>query len=246
MVRGGRGIALTRAGAVLAEVASGLLRHADQLLPKVRSAGLSESGSLTLGSVSIACATVAPALLNSFRRTSPQVNVSLLAMSSVQLYDALIRGSVDVALARATTPIPGIDVQVIVEERVLMAVPLDHPQAGRSAPLSTFRNDSFVLYTRRLGAHHYDDLMAACQTIGKFCPAVRVEAESLTSQQAMISAGYGVGFVTELSRHLDTPGLAYVDIEDLTLRVPLVAARRNENTSPVIERFYDTILMTHG
>lgn len=238
--RSPRGVHLTAAGVLLAQEASALLADADRIAPRVRAAGAGETGRLVVGCVPVACATIAPLLLREFHRAHPHVHVVIEELDTFALYTSLNRGVIDVAIIRTGGDSTRLETMPLLEESPRLALPDDHPFTRRKRlALADLRDEDFVLYSRRLGTRHFDEFMTACREVGGFSPRIVRECDSVTTQLAMIGAGLGVGFVTELSGILKAPGVAYKPVEDLAMRLPLIIAWPAKHPNPVRERFVD-------
>lgn len=236
--RSPRGIQLTAAGIALTQEASALLADADRVAPRVRAAGSGDAGYLVVGCVPVACATIVSLLVREFHRVHPDVHVEIREMDNFPLYTCLDQGTVDVAIVRTGGDSSRLETMDLLEEAPLLALPDDHSlTARRTVRLSDLRNEDFVLYSRRLGTRHFDEFTTACRDVGGFSPRIVSECESVSTQLAMVGAGLGLGFVTELSAVLRTPGVAYRKIEDLDLTLPLIVAWSTQRANPVRARF---------
>ncbi|MFK0168702.1 LysR family transcriptional regulator [Streptomyces sp. NPDC090306] len=131
--RSARVVTLTVAGKAVLEhartalaAAGAVSRVAGEVTDLVR-------GRLTVGMV--AGCTLAPFFdaLAAFHRAHPGVEVSLLEDRSDRLADDVRSGALDVALVGTADDAPeGLETQVVVRERLVVAFPPGHPLAGRS------------------------------------------------------------------------------------------------------------------
>ena len=239
-VRTARGLRLTPAGVALVQGASSLLGEADRVGARVRAVATGETGFLTVGCVPVACSSIAASLVRRFHQVHPHVQVHIQEFDTASLYNALSTRGVDIGIVRTGVDAPGLDTEVLIDERPLIALPDEHALAGYGAlSLADFAAEDFVMYRRKLGIHHFDEFVAACRTVGGFSPHIVSECDTVNAQLAMIGAGLGVGLVTELSGGLETRGVVYRELGDLTMRLPLVLAWPGQHDDPVRSRFVD-------
>lgn len=238
--RTSRGLRLSSAGVALVQGASSLLGEADRVGSRVRAVGVGDSGFLDIGCVPVACASIAPAIVRRFHRVYPQVQVHIRELDTVSVYSALSTRAVDVGIVRTGVDAPGVETADLVDERALIALPDDHPLTAKDElSLTDLADEEFVLFSRKLGTRHFDEFVAACRAVGGFGPHVVSECDSVSAQLAMIGAGLGVGFVTELSREIAAPGVTYRDVTDVDMLMPLVVAWRSQYDDPVKSRFVE-------
>lgn len=242
--RTSRGLRLTSAGVALVQGASSLLGEADRVGSRVRAVGIGDSGFLDIGCVPVACASIAATLVHRFHRAYPHVQVHIRELDTVSVYNALSTRVVDVGIVRTGVDAPGIETADLVDEQPLIALPVEHPLTAKAElSLADLAAEEFVLFSRKLGTRHFDEFVAACRAVGGFGPKVVSECDSVNAQLAMIGAGLGVGFVTELSREVAAPGVTYRGVNDLDMRMPLVVAWQNQYDDPVRSRFVEVASM---
>jgi DNA-binding transcriptional LysR family regulator len=240
--RSPKGLKLTAAGLALRQEASSLLGQAGRLGPRVRAAGGGEVGYLTVGCVPVACASIAPLLVRRFHQLYPGVHAVIRELDTLALYNNLSIGNVDVGIIRTGVDAPYLETMELLDEVPLLAMPDDHPLTSRETlSLSDLRNESFVLFARKLGMRHFDEFVNACHEVGGFSPRIASECESVNTQLAMVGAGLGIGFVTELSGTLKTPGVVYRRVPDLDVRIPLIVAWPTQYENPVRSRFLEVV-----
>ena len=239
-VRSSQGLRLTPAGRALVRGATSLLGEAGRLRSRVLAADQGDTGFLTVGCVPVACGSVLPDLLRCFKQEVPGVRVHVRELDTSALYTALGSRVVDVGLVRIGIDVPGVQTTGLVEERPVIALPEDHRLAGRpEVHLTDLSGVDFVLFSRKLGMRHFDEFVSGCRDVGGFVPQVVSECDTVTAQLAMIGAGVGVGFVTELSCRAGAPGVVFRPVPDLDMRLPLLLGWQGQQEDPVRARFLD-------
>ncbi|GAA2912500.1 LysR substrate-binding domain-containing protein [Streptosporangium fragile] len=130
--RSARTATLTVAGKAALEHARAALAAAGALSQAVGEVTGLVRGRITVGMV-IGC-TLTPLFdaLAAFHRAHPGVEISLLEDNSDRLIEQVRAGTVDLALVGTATATPdGLEALTIISERLVVAVPADHPLAGQ-------------------------------------------------------------------------------------------------------------------
>lgn len=99
----------------------------------------------------------------------------------------------------------------LLDEEMVMAVPANHPLAGKRVPLDTFCNEKFICMPPSYYFHH--KFYKACRTAG-FTPDIIVESSDNYTISAMISAHMGIAMVPEFSwGYQKDPCIGFVYLE---------------------------------
>lgn len=131
--RSGRTATLTAAGAAALEHARVTLASANAVRQAVDDVIGLIRGRLVVGMVSGCTITPLFDALSAFHRAHPGVEVTLVEGESDQLTARVRTGAADLALiGTPDMPLPGLNALTILSERVIAAVSLGHPLAGRS------------------------------------------------------------------------------------------------------------------
>lgn len=170
-------------------------------------------------------------VLAGLRREHPNLRITLHDVRRSEARQAVRLNQLDLVVASRYDQIPEPEVPGLTEEpvagdRIRLAVPPDHPLAGRGAageplPLSGFARDPWILDAAsalgRLTEH-------ACHGAG-FAPDAVAETDDMQAVLGLVSHGWGVALVPDLVP--DRPGYPVVRIDlaavTLTRHVSLVA-----------------------
>src|SRR5690606_20701795 len=89
-----------------------------------------------------------PSLIRRFRETAPGLDVDLVEMNTLSQLSALREGQIDVGIGRLSFDDPAIHRRVIRHERLVAALPANHPLAERESAISLrdISNDVLILY----------------------------------------------------------------------------------------------------
>jgi LysR family transcriptional regulator, hydrogen peroxide-inducible genes activator len=187
----GRAAQLTQAGQVLYGRAQQVMAALEEASEEVREVATGRSGRLRFGAVpSIAAHLTEP--LRGFGRRFPQASVSFHEAGAERLVGELLGGELDMVLVRLPIPPADVEVRVLWEEEFFLAVPPDHPLAGRgTVRLAEVAHERFVAFDRRSTWYLFQLIETACEKEG-FRPRVVCEGPSFATVGRLVGAGYGV------------------------------------------------------
>ncbi|VVD59297.1 LysR family transcriptional regulator [Pandoraea iniqua] len=209
LVRAGRTVIPTEAGHRVIEKARALVREAAEL----KAVALTDepSGELRIGTITTALLSLLPDVLANFSTAFPQAKVLIRAGTSMELYETLQRGDLDVAIClHPPFALPkAYDWHLLREEPIVVLAP---SYLANDDPHALLRREPFIRYDRSLGGGKQADqyLRAA-----KIVPNELFELNSLMAIAMMVDRRLGVSLVPDIVSPL-TSGLNIV-------RLPLPA-----------------------
>lgn len=177
------------------ETAYATLNQLEMGIQRARDVADGVAGRLTVATVSLAYYEPILDTLRQFRKNLPNVELVIKEMPSSHQVKALMAGASDVAFMRHM-PIPNsIRSKKVLEENILLALPIDHPSANQgSLDLSNFAQEDFVFTPQALGPGYYHQLMALCEVAG-FYPRIRQEATQLHTLVGLVASGFGIALL---------------------------------------------------
>ncbi|MFJ3451064.1 LysR family transcriptional regulator [Pseudomonas sichuanensis] len=234
--RGRRGARLTPVGAAILPAVRKFADQLERLELAVEEAVAGQQGMLTIGAISSAMFDVLPRALERFKQEHPQVSVSVREIDSVEAVPALEAGDIDVAFARLDGDLgKAIEWLPLTEERLMVALPAEHPLAARSRiGLASLASEPLVMFARKVSPLYFDKLIATCRAHG-FSPRVLHEVRSVASQIAFVSCGQGIALVPAAMKKLAP---ANVVLRPLTQKLSVVTttvAWNRERDNPLAE-----------
>jgi len=136
-----------------------------------------------------------PALVRQLQRDVPQMPLLLNENFTVRLLELLRNGEIDAAVMALPLPEAGLAVQPLYDEPFVVAVPRDHPWAGRkTVAVGELAGQTTLL----LGAGHCfrDQVLDACPELERNSAASEsrksIEGSSLETIRQMVASGIGV------------------------------------------------------
>jgi len=236
--RGARPLRLTAEGRVFYEQAKRLIEEADGLASLTRRL-VQSSERVVIGFVPSTMYGALPQVIRAFRRAAPQLELSLIEMFTLEQVSALKEGRIDIGFGRLRLDDPDLRREVLLEERIIAAVPLDHPLAVRrprgaeASPgftLEDFSRETLIVYPSHPRPSYADQQLAALRDCGVEPGAVH-EVRELQTALGLVAAGVGITLVPESVNVLKVRGVAYRKLPGLKASSPIIMSRRQRDHS---------------
>lgn len=233
--RSTRSVRLTPAGEKLLPYARTILAEVGRAEAEVGLVGAGLLGQVAVGFVGTATYDLLPRVARSVRDELPGVELELYGERlSPALVEDLLARRLDVAVIRDPAPEAGVVVRRLRTERLIAALPADHPgSAGESVALASLRGATFVTHPSGHRSVMYDAVMQACRNAG-FTPAEVVEVRETATLVAFVAAGIGVALVPEPVRSLALEGVAFRPLQDVDYETELVLATLSDPPSEAV------------
>lgn len=238
--RSTRSVSLTPAGQHLLDRGRTLLAHAEDTVEEVRRIGRGEQGSVRLGFIGSATYGLMPRAARTLREHVPYLRITLQGeQMSAPLARSVHDGLVDVAVLRPCPETAGLRTRQLLTERMVAAVPEDHPLAAADVVnLSDLSQETFVTFPPESSAIARQ-LRAATVAAG-FDPAGTLTVGETSTLITMVASGLGVALVPEGVQRVRIPGASYRRLLP-EITVPLLIARRDTTDEPAASRVADVV-----
>jgi DNA-binding transcriptional LysR family regulator len=238
-----RQVELTPAGERVLTFARETLTRFEALERELAALKTVEPGTLWLAASTIPGEYVLPGLLAAFRAKYPQVEVQMSISDTADVATRLLADEVDVGVIGSVIQQSELRLERLVGDEIVLAVPLDHPFAGREkVSVDDLRSQPLILREEGSGTRH--SVEASFVAAGLSLPQDNV-ALVLGSTQAILQAvaqGLGIGFVSAraASQAKADGHLACVKLADVDLRRDLYLAYLPQRAGdPLVARFVD-------
>ncbi|MDQ5834370.1 MAG: LysR family transcriptional regulator [Actinomycetota bacterium] len=214
--RTSRGVSLTDAGRALVEHANVVLARLAAAEAELEAIAGVRGGRVRLSSFPTAGASLLPPAIALFSARHPEVELSFVEEEPDVAVQMLRAAELEVAIVFEYRELSqpefdrlyeGIELRRLVYDPMYLALPRDHPAAGRARiRLEDFSEETWINDTRGpCGNLH----MAACMAAG-FEPRVGFQSDDYNIVQGLIAAGVGISLL---------PGLALTNVrEDIVVR----------------------------
>ncbi|MCH1866378.1 LysR substrate-binding domain-containing protein [Nocardioides sp. CFH 31398] len=239
--RTSRQVGLTLAGEALQQAAPRVLHEADRAVEAAQQAAHGVTGRITIGSVRTGLASVLPAVMRAFTVDHPRVRFDLVHMDTALQLRALADRSIDVGIVRAAAPTPGLVVEPLVSEPLMLALPAGHALAGPGSPIdpAALADELFVSWPRHLGVEFSDIVVAYCRGHG-FSPDVVSEGGDIDTQLALVAAGFGVSLQPAFYASACPAGVVFRPLLGSPPQVALQMAWRRDGAPAVVVQLVET------
>ncbi len=237
--RSGRGVRLTAAGRGLVYNTERVLAALEHAEAELAAASQGVVGHVRVSAFPTAAKSVlVPALLH-LREHHPNLRVSMIDLEPEEALPALKARDLDVALTYEWDLLPtiedaGVEREELFAEHVYVALPAEHPLAGRTGRIAVaeLADEEWVVGR---DATSMLDLVAAATRRAGFEPHTDLHSMDFGVILAAVAAGLGVALVPPLALIGDVSGVAVRDLSDLDLNRSIWAAiRRGSGATPGI------------
>jgi len=225
-------VALTAAGEMVADAGRRALADFDAAVEQARLVERGQVGSIVAAVASTVMLSDLPLSLQRFRRTYPEVALTLRDMHSAHQWEALRSGLIDVAITRELGTGRSIRAEILGRQRFVALLPDTHPLAARRRiPLSALAGEPFILFNPSVapGLHH--QINALCIRAG-FSPQIAQGADEWYTVLGFVRAGFGVTIALDIFGTLAWSGVTACELEESDASAPVFACWDQERSSP--------------
>lgn len=242
LVRSTRRVELTSAGEAYLERVVGILDAVDDAGTQARRIGAGVEGQLAIGCVGSATYSVLPQIVRALREELPHVEVSVRGEMLVPAQvTALLAGEIDIALLRPPVRHPGIALESLRRDRLMVAVPADHPLAdGEGISIKQLQGEDFIVHAGQGQSVMAGVVASLCDAAG-FVPRIRHEVAETSTLVTLVAAGLGVAVVPAPTADLALGGIRYLPLVPASLDVELIAAWRSDGSPAPVGLAVDVV-----
>jgi DNA-binding transcriptional LysR family regulator len=240
--RSSRGVRLTDAGRLFLEEVRRIFVQLDQTVDFVRRVGDGRIGRLALGFLPSAAHNALPGVLRGFRERFPDVELSLQEMGPDEEVRKLHDKQIDAGFLYLPVDETGLEVRPILREPLVAAVPDTHPLAAETRlAMGQLAEEPFILPPKHHVPACYGYIMEACRQAGFFPKVVQKDVWLMQTIVGLVAGGLGVALVPASLKNLRRTGVAYKEIEDLSLAVEMGVVWRRDDASTVLRAFLEVV-----
>ncbi len=237
-----RSVALTPAGEVFLVEVDRIFKNLDRAIDIGRKTSRGELGQISIGFVGSATYNILPVMLQQFRDRYPHVQIELHELTTDRQLIWLREGKIDLGLIRPPIIDSDVTVEVVFEEPLIVALPVNHRLATvESIDLSLLATEPFILFPRQLAPGLYDPIITICRAAG-FSPMVVQECIQIQTIISLVSANMGVSIVPKSTQDIQRQGVIYKPILDDTPAASIALIWRTNDDSPTVTRLLEIVL----
>lgn len=244
--RAGRGVRLTDAGRVLAEHADKLLAAAEAAHVDLAALSGDVRGTVRAGGLQSAMRHLLIPTLTGLLTEHPGIQLELTEVELEPAVPELRLGTLDLVVSDeyATQPRPrpaGIRREVLLEEPLVVVLPVDHPRSQDRRPVSITSLSDEVWVAAASGTGHHALVLAACRDLGGFDPELRHRSNDADMQLDIVRTAGAVALMPSLTVPFDDPTLAIRHVADGTVARSLLLLTRDQPTPGALAHVLDSI-----
>lgn len=235
--RNNRSVKLTAAGQGFLRDARHILAFSEQAAGAARRLARGEAGSLTVGFTAVSAYQMIPHLLARAAQELPGLQFTLKEMVSGAQLEALAAHRIDIGFVRQLNDRDALDAHLISREPLLVALPQQHPLAGKTAiAVADLDQQPFVMYAADEGRYFYDCIAGLFAMTG-VTPRYVYHLGQTHSVVSMVKAGLGVAIVPASAMQLHSQDLLFRPLLDAQLHAELYMVSRSDNDNPALPAF---------
>ncbi|MET4247211.1 LysR family transcriptional regulator [Bradyrhizobium sp. LA6.7] len=240
--RRGRPLRLTEAGELLLERTRLIVADVGATIDDVKRMGRGQTGRLSVAFVGSAMYTTLPDILNSFRETHPNIELTLDEMLAAEIAESLRERRIDVGFSRpALSEGEEFEQGVLLDEPLVLAIPERHRFAdGAKVAIAELAGEPLIVYPRSPGPSMTDVVLLAYERAGVEATLLQ-ETRHMQTALGLVSAGAGLTFVAASVRDQKRRGVRFVELQEPQPMAPLTIVWRKDSSSVVLQSFLELI-----
>ena len=233
--RGPRPMRLTEAARLVFDHAVQVLERVDELKAMAQRLRDVDGRRFSIGFVASTLYGHLPTVIRRYRTTRPDVDLTLLEMTTLEQIAALKEGRIDVGFGRIPIDDPAVRRHLLRNERLVAAVPATHPSLARvgALDLGDFASDPLIIYPKAPRPSYADQVLAIYRERG-LKPAALHEVRELQTALGLVAAGVGVCIVPASVESLRRDHVGYRDLSGEGVTSPIIMSHRVDDESPEI------------
>jgi DNA-binding transcriptional LysR family regulator len=232
----------TIVGQEFLEAARGIVQETETIVSRLKTRSRGESGRLSVGvHASLSTGNLRATLIEHHRRF-PEVELNLVDGSSENLISNLTNSSLDVAFVADGGYRWEERSLSVWSERVIVAVPTDHPLSARDVVHWHDLRDERLLLPERGPGQEFVGLLVSKLGCSEPCRFIRQDV-SLDRLLTLVSSSLGLLLVLEGATGVSYPGVTFHEVHDAeaATRLGFRALWRNDNSNPSLRPLLDVL-----
>ncbi|MEV0231473.1 LysR family transcriptional regulator [Nonomuraea sp. NPDC050786] len=209
--RDNRRVVLTDAGRGFLEDARRMLTLVDTAGDRARRIAKGATGTVRLGFTAVSAISMLGVLLRRLAEELPEIDVILHERVTAGQVDGILRGELDMGLARPPFDIATLHSRVVFREPLCAVVPVGHPLAGLDRPLAPDDFDGLpVISYNPVQSRYFHELTVRFFTNAH--PRIEQQVHQILTAVLLVAAGRGVALVPASARSLGIEGIVIRDL----------------------------------
>lgn len=206
--RDNRHVELTRAGEAFLDEAYRLLNLVEGAGDLARRVEAGAAGVVRLGFTAMSAISILGPLLRRLATELPDVEVLLSERVTLAQVDGLLRGELDVGLARPPFDTTLLNSRVVLREPLMAALPADHPLAALDRPLTPqdFDGQPVIGYLPKQSRYFHE---LSVRFLTNAHPRIEQRVHQVLTAVVLVAAGRGLALAPSSAASLTVPGVVF-------------------------------------
>ncbi len=239
--REARPLALTKAGAFFLQQCTQLLARIEETREATRRISQGQRRWFGIGFVPSALYGGLPEIIRQYRQANQQAEVMLTEMTTIQQAEALKAGRIDVGFGRLVIDDPRLRCEVIAEEPLVAALPLQHRLLkAKRVSLAQLATEPLILYPARPRPSYADQVLQQFSSHGLSLENT-IEVNEMQTAIGLVAAGVGVTLVPGSVQRLRRDDVEYRALSDRNVTSPVIMNLRADNDSADLRQFCELV-----
>lgn len=206
-----RSVSLTPAGKMYVQRIQPLLADLSRANQDLAEATLGLRGRLSVGFVSSASYATLPAAIRRFRELRPNVDLALRPLTTDEQIEQLLEGSLDLGILRDPTRAPGIELQEIHSEPLVVVLPAGHALAqAEELEIAQLTEENFVLFPYKHMSGFYSLVHSLFD--GHTAPRIVERAIHQETILGLVAAGLGISILPSSVSRFQMPEVRFLPL----------------------------------
>ena len=237
------GVTLTQTGLAFVPEARRTLAQADKAVAAARAAQGSAGGQFIVGYTTVFDRSVIPDVFERLRDRFPDWRLVMKGKHSISLVRDIKNGLIDAAFIGLHTEAPGLTVETIHQEPLVVALPASHRLARkRRLGFNDLRGEPMFWFARRLNPGFHDYCQAFFERIDFKLNAIP-EPPDHHIMLGMIAEGSGLALIPASLQNVKRQGVLFRPLKEESgqLSMGIAIAYSASNRSPVLPAFLELV-----
>ena len=202
-----RRVTLTAAGQAFRERIQAAVAELDDAAGDVADVAAGRSGKIRVGFVSSASYTTVPEAIRAFRQQRPRIDLVLHPLTSGEQIEQLLDGNLDVGLIRDPGDVPGLNLELLSTEDLVVVLPETHQLAAvQEIRPQELDGEPMILFPYRLMPGFVARVLRLFDSLPT-PPMVVQQAIHQETVLGLVAAGLGISVLPESVQRFQMPGV---------------------------------------
>lgn len=238
LIRNKRHVELTEAGLRFLQDALDILEQTDQAVQRIRESAAGQVAELSVAVAPAAEVKVLPKLLPLIERRLQGLRLVLHNLPTNEQKTAFANRTLDIGFLRGPVSVPGVQIEPLLEEKLLIGLPSKHPLAAKKRiRIEDLNRYPFIMISRKSSPELHDAVSRFCEESGLRAPIAQ-RAGNVLGNLSLIRNGIGFGLLPDYVASILPRG---VTLRRLAVTpepvVPLMLARSSRSRSRFLPAF---------